>query len=98
MQLMIDLDIERGWVATLFRLLGFGGEISCLQEAHLGKFCNTLYMIAIIKYLILSYDLSSGIWLMRWDEAGDLAARKLSGKKSVMIRWVSPSCDIYIFD
>ena len=32
------------------------------------------------------------------DEAGNVAAGKFSGRKSLMIRLVSPSCDIYIFD
>jgi hypothetical protein len=49
-------------------------------------------MIAIImdKYLIWSKGLSSGTELNRFEEAGEAALGKSSGKKSDIIGWESP--------
>ena len=49
-------------------------------------------MIAIIRdrYLIRSKGLSSVPELKRFDEAGEDALGKSSGKKSDIIRWESP--------
>jgi len=62
-------------------MLGFGSKISYCRRTF-GLVSLATYIIAIIidKILILSYGLSSGTWLKRWDDDGDEAAGNLSSE------------------
>ena len=54
-----------------------------------GLVSRATYIMAIINdgYLILSKDGPVETLLKRWDDDGDEAVGKLSGRKSAMIKW-----------
>ena len=78
---------------TFSRLLSFGGQIR-RGEKYVWSSEASQVSIIIDKHLIRSKELSSGTELNRFDEVGEAALGKSSGKKSDIIREESPRLDM----